>query len=255
MQPEENEIERLRSLAAHAAPIGPRDAHLTEDELRRVKAGEPEGETVSALDDAHRHLASCSACRARLVESPLHVEAQLTRARKAAKQKGRITLYTLAAAALIVLGIGFARVRPAEEPVTLVQRSYVGTMGATDTPRAIAPEDRNVEILLRTTKRLEAARALVIDDAGGILAGIPPFIPDPADGALRTVIAPRMFPPRAGALHLVVVFGDENGVKRAVAQVSSPAHPRRSFAETDAEISRAAHDCGVRVERAAFGPQ
>jgi hypothetical protein len=248
----EDEMESLLRLGRDAPPAVVPAPHATDDELARMRAGDE----AADLDDAYRHAASCAACRARLVEPAAEVARVKERslggpARVApvvALRPRRAMLFGFAAAAALVLAIGVrAMVDRAPGPIAVTQRAYVGVMGEGDASAlAVAPEDRDVELMLDGPAD-GAAALLVVDGAGHRLAPVRWFAR--TDARLVAVVAPRTFAAHTGDAFGLVVAGERNEqVEQAIARATASAVTSTDGVEGALRAQR-----GLRIQRVVIG--
>ncbi|MFZ5892402.1 MAG: hypothetical protein ACOY0T_15185 [Myxococcota bacterium] len=238
-----NSLESLAKLAAHAAPATPEGPHLSAEQLAAVRSTD---EDDPALDEVFLHLASCAACRARLSEPSSDVQALVQRSEplqasvvpiSSKRRRVRKPWFAgLAVAASVLLVFAITSRRGAEPSATLSQRSYAGVMGQNPAQSSsVAPEDQNIELTLQG-KSFEAARVLIADAQGQVVAPWQSMRPSPS--GLRAVLAPRTFRAHRAELYAIVVYGDEAVV--ASAAVVSSESSVRSFDELRALIERRA---------------
>jgi hypothetical protein len=250
------DIEALEKLAAAASPSVPEGNHLSEAELAALRIDDES----SSLEEAYRHLASCAACRARLSEPSRDVRALVESVPPEAPQDAKLSDagprarnwssaarlgagLALAASVAIVFGI----TRGAGREPLLIQRSFVGVMGESPAPSStVAVRDRNLELDLEG-KSIEAARLLIVDSNGRVLA--PWLILRPASSGLRVVLARRTLAPHRGTLHAIIVYGGASSVANAVAPIRgrNVDSGARSLHELRAMIQSRARAAGARV--------
>ena len=209
------ELRALAARAARAAPATSSGRHVSELELARMHRGDED----SSLDDAYRHVASCAVCRARLTDAAAG-RALVAAVMPKAKPKSRPLGYLLAAAAAFALVvIVLMRRSPDARPLTVTQRSFVGTMGSAPAPSiSIDPKDRNVELTVEDDA--EAARAIVCDAEGRRISGDQVFTRG-TGGKLALVLAPRTFAPHVGDARVWVFAGKAAALNEVVPSSST----------------------------------
>jgi hypothetical protein len=249
------DVEALEKLAAAASPSVPEGNHLSEAELAALRI---EDES-SSLGEAYRHLASCAACRARVSEPSRDVEALVESVPSEARQDAKVIEagprvsnrnsaarfgagLALAASVAIVWSVTRGSGR---EPL-LRQRSFAGVVGESAAPSSTAVPGRNLELDL-DGKTIEAARLLIVDSSGHVLA--PWLILRPTDSGLRVVLARRSLAAHRGTLHAIIVYGGATSVANAVAPIRGRNldSGARSLHELRAMIQSRARAAGARV--------
>jgi hypothetical protein len=126
------------------------------------------------------------------------------------------------AALAIAAGLAGLWMRSESAPLAMSQRWYVGTMGDADAAVAVAPEDRDLELVLEGAGSDDAA-LLVVDGAGRPIA--PPLWftrgtggTGGVGGRLSLVAAPRTFAPHDGPAFGLAIVGARPAVERALRQ-------------------------------------
>ena len=224
----DEELAKYRVIAGTAGSVPSAGPHLDAPTLARVQSGADD----TGLDEAYRHLSTCAVCRARIVEDHADVARVRTNVTSLAPKRARwlaplLVAAVVAAAAVTVVRSGRPNL-PAE--VSLVQRSYVATMGSGSVSSVAS--DRNLELSFEAPAGLEGA--LVLFDGAQRVEPVRWFERD--GRTLRLALAPRLLPP---------------GTREALLYIGSHAAVERALATTDVAIAGRA---GVRVQRVVLGP-
>jgi hypothetical protein len=271
LNPLDQDLAKLRALGLEAAPAAAPSAHVTDPQLARMRADD---ESVD-LDPAYRHVSSCAACRARLLERvlPERVATALALAndgegtpavappgldatsapapaRVIALVLPRRWLIALGVAAALALAVGAGILRPRdEERLAIAQRSYLGMMGRADAGAAtVAPEDADVELSFGAPSDGVGAALVAVDEAGNILAPVRWFTRGEG-GRLVAVVAPRAFTAHAGVAFGLVVVGDVARVREGTRALGSGSPGSLDAVERAIRASGG----GVRVQRVVIG--
>ncbi len=214
--------------AAAAAPAKPDGAHLGDEDLARLRAGEDD----ESLDGAYRHVASCAVCRARMTDAEAGkalVASVLTPAPAPALAPAPVSLaarrrvvgwWVAAAAAVLLISVFALRSPRHTAPLSITQRAFTGTMGTSPSPSSssLPASDRNVELTLDDD--VEAASAIACDAEGRRLFDAQPFARD-ARGKLVLVLAPRVFAVHAGPVRMWVFAGSSIALRELFGELGS----------------------------------
>lgn len=246
---EDDLVAELAAVAERAAPATASGSHLGESELARIRLGEEE----PALDESLRHLASCAACRARLVE--LEREPRIARAaapkaiqpRRAARSNALLRGLVWPAAAIALCGLGYAltqRVRSPEH-LQVVQRAYAGVMGSHDTGASY--ESTNLELSFAAEPATVVAFVVPSDESGKLLSWPQWFVPE-RSGRAVVVLAPRTFAAHSGKALGLVVFGSEAAVRPVADRLNELAATNPPSA-SEQSLTQIASEHGARLQR------
>jgi len=259
---EERELDALRALATEASPASSGGEHVDDAALARLRRDEDADTAADAA--AARHVASCAACRARLLatdeeraraESLVGSHAPVARARapapvtgldeaRASRRSAR-RFYGAVAAATLAAAAAIALVPRSEDDLVVTQRAVVGMMGG-DASAAVPAQDHDIEVSVRAAA--DAGRLVVIDARGKALAR-PQRMARMGEHLVGTV-APRALGPHVAPPRAVVLVGNEEGVTRAAAELEA-ALARGTVSDVAAVTAAAREAAGRHGARAA----
>jgi hypothetical protein len=235
---------RLAAIAERAAPAGAAGPHLTAVEVERARAFDED----SALDVAYRHLAMCASCRARLTEpAPARPLPKPVEAEGGGPARARWQRSAWAAAAVVLLGIGFAVVKSARVPehLAVAQRPYAGVMSP-DSASAALSASTNLELSFTANEEISAF-LIPCSEQGEVLSPPHWFAREDADRAV-VAVAPRTFLPHSGKVFGFVVWGSERAVRRVADDMGKLAS-QASLPGLEAALGELSEAHGARMQK------
>ncbi|HET9955277.1 MAG TPA: hypothetical protein VFQ61_12270 [Polyangiaceae bacterium] len=233
---EDRDFARLSELAGQAAPSVSGGEHLSASELQRVRTGSEEED----LEHSYRHLATCSSCRARLVERPVLPGKVPSRLRN-----GAVAAAVVAAACFA--GLYMASTRPTlPEQLAIQQLSRSTLMGSDVAPAA---EGGNLELSFVAPSSL-CAFLLPVGSDGTLLAPLHWF---EHEGAKQTLqLAPRNFRAHQGSAEALIVFGSEAATAAVASAWQNHTPTAGNLTALQNQLAIWAAPQGARVQRIAL---
>lgn len=202
--PDERALDELRARADGAAPIAAEGPHPTDAELARIAADDESPE----LDVALRHLASCAACRARLVaRDEVVTEAALAEPR-APRPLPRWSRVAATAAILAAAAAAFVWLRPSARGPTYALSWVAVEASARGDDAGPAPstlrKDAMLRLVLRPEREGAAPEAALFARIGAGWVSVPSTVVRATNGAVRVEVLRAALPAQEGQASIEV---------------------------------------------------